>query len=338
VWLIGAVVLIAVCWVIGDRLNRWYRKQWHFVPSMQDLPPVDRSTWPKPPVAWSNESVDVQIATPEGLKRTNITYIINSIGMKFVRIQPGTFVMGLDDELSTEVGPADPLGGPMYVPHRVTLTRPYYMGAFEVTNKQYDQYDTQHAHRRPKYQLGPDGDNQPAEPITWQDAQLFCRWLSAKEGCLYRLATEAEWEYSCRAGTTNRTYWGGNVEDRTKANLGGTDKKTHEFYADDGYEYTAPVGSFPPNPWGLYDMIGNSWEWVSDWYSVFATNDVVDPQGPPMGVGGPCRGGSFGCRVDKGGSWRGALHYTCSALRDGDDPGDIKDIRGFRIVCEIEQR
>ena len=334
--LMAAVVLIAVVWFVGDRLNHWYRKQWHFVPWMQDLPPVDRSNWTKPPVAWSNGSVDVPVATPDGIKRTSITYAINSMGMKFVRIEPGTFVMGLDDELSKKVGPSDPLGGPMYVPHRVTLTKPYYMGAFEVTNKQYDQYDTQHTHRRPKYQLVPGGDNHPVEPITWQDAQLFCRWLSAGEGRLYRLPTEAEWEYACRAGTTNRTYWGGNVEDRTKANLGGTGKKTHEFYADDGFEYTATVGSFPPNPWGLYDMIGNSWEWVSDWYSVFATNDVVDPQGPPMGAAGPCRGGSLGCRVDKGGSWRGALHYTSSALRDGDDPGDIKDIRGFRIVCEIE--
>ena len=103
--LMGAVVLIAVCWVVGDRLNHWYRKQWHFVPWMQDLPPVDRSNWPKPPVAWSNESVEVQAATPDGLKRTNITYVINSIGMKLVRIEPGTFVMGLDDELSKEVGP-----------------------------------------------------------------------------------------------------------------------------------------------------------------------------------------------------------------------------------------
>src|SRR5271170_4609985 len=136
--LVGGVVLIALLWVVGDRLNHWYRKQWHFVPWMQDLPPVDRSNWPKPPVAWSNESVGVQAATPDGLKGTNITYAINSMGMKFVRIEPGTFVMGLDEELSKEVGPEHPLGGPMYVQHRVTLTKPYYMGAFEVTNKQYD--------------------------------------------------------------------------------------------------------------------------------------------------------------------------------------------------------
>ena len=322
----ATVVLIAVLWVVGDRLNHWYRKQWHLVPWMQDLPPVDRSNWPKPPVAWSNVTVDVQAVTPEGVKPIKVIYAVNSIGMKLVRIEPGTFLMGLDSELSKEVGPLHPLGGPMYVQHRVRLTKPYYLGAFEVTNKQYDQYDTQHMHRRPKYQLVPDGDNHPVEPITWRDAQMFCRWLSAKEGRLYRLPTEAEWEYACRAGTTNRTYWGDNVQDRTKANFGGDRKSSHAQYAEDGFEYTAPVGSFPPNPWGLYDMIGNSWEWAQDWYSVFTTNDAVDPQGPPTGH----------CRVDKGGSWRGALHYTSSALRDGDDPGDVKDIRGFRVACEAE--
>ncbi len=324
--LMAAVVLIAVLWVVGDRLNHWYRKQWHFVAWMQDLPPVDRSNWPKPPAAWSNVTVDVRAVMPEGFKSIKVTYAVNSIGMKLVRIEPGTFVMGLDDELSKEVGPIHPLGGPMYVQHRVRLTKPYYLGAFEVTNKQYDQYDTQHAHRRPKYQLVPDGDDHPAEPIAWRDAQLFCRWLSAKEGRLYRLPTEAEWEYACRAGTTNRTYWGDNVQDRTKANFGGDRKSSHAQYAGDGFEYTAPVGSFPPNPWGLYDMLGNSWEWAQDWYSVFTTNDAVDPQGPPTGH----------CRVDKGGSWRGALHYTSSALRDGDDPGDVKDIRGFRVTCEAD--
>jgi formylglycine-generating enzyme required for sulfatase activity len=324
--LIGALVAIAAAAKLIDSVNHWYRKQWHFVASMQDLPPVDRSHWPSPPLAWSNETVEVEAATPEGPKHTAVTYVVNSVGMKLVRIEPGTFVMGLDDELSIVVGPVHPWGGPMYVQHRVALTKPYYIGAFEVTNKQYDQYDRQHTHRRPKYQLVPDGDNHPVEPVSWQEAQFFCRWLSAKEGRLYRLPTEAEWEYACRAGTTNRTYWGGDAEDRTKANLGGTDKKTHKLFADDGFEYTAPVGSFPPNPWGLYDMIGNSWEWVQDWYSVFSTNLAVDPQSPPSGH----------CRVDKGGGWRGALHYTSSALRDGDDPGDVKDIRGFRVACEVD--
>ncbi|HVM59371.1 MAG TPA: formylglycine-generating enzyme family protein [Verrucomicrobiae bacterium] len=328
-WLIGAIVLIAACWVVGDRLNHWYRKTWRFHPpyaSMQDLPAVDRSNWPKSPAAWSNEPVEVPVATPEGLRQTNITYLINSIGMKLVRIEPGTFVMGLDAETSKDVGPSDPLGGPMYVPHRVTLTKPYYLGAFEVSNAQYDRYDTEHKHHRPAYQLDHDANTEPVEPISWQDAQRFCRWLSAQEGRSYRLPTEAEWEYACRAGTTNRTYWGGDVLDRTKANLGwSSDKKNHAHYANDGFEYTAPVGSFPANPWGLHDMLGNSWEWVSDWYSVFPTNDAVDPQGPPTGH----------CRVDKGGSWNTGLRYTCSALRDGDDPGDLKDTRGFRVVCEV---
>jgi formylglycine-generating enzyme len=323
--LLAFVLLVALAMGIS-RFNHWYRKRWHLVPWMQDLPPDDRSHWPKSPVAWSNATVDIQAATPEGSKPIKVIYAVNSIGMRLVRIEPGNFVMGLDDELSKKVGPIHPLGGPMYVQHRVRLTKPYYLGAFEVTNKQYDQYDTQHAHRRPKYQLVPDGDNHPVEPITWRDAQLFCRWLSAKEGRLYRLPTEAEWEYACRAGTTNRTYWGDDVQDRTKTNLGGDRKSSYTQFAEDGFEHTAPVGSFPPNPWGFYDMIGNSWEWAQDWYSVFTTNDAVDPQGPPTGH----------CRVDKGGSWRGALHYTSSALRDGDDPGDVKDIRGFRVACEAE--
>ncbi len=328
--LVGVVVFVAMCWVVGDRLNHWYRKQWRFHPpvaSMQDLPPVDRSSWPKSPVAWSNESRDVQVATPDGLKHATINYQINSIGMKLVRIEPGTFVMGLDEELSKAVGPDQPLGGPMYVPHRVRLTKPYYLGAFEVTNQQYDLYDAEHKHHRPDYQLGHDSNNEPVEPITWREAQLFCRWLSAKEGRLYRLPTEAEWEYACRAGTTNRAYWGGDYLDRTKANLGGVGlKKYHLHWTDDGFEYTAPVGSFPPNPWGLYDMLGNSFEFVQDWYSVFATNDVVDPQGPPTGH----------CRVGKGGNWNTVLTYISSALRDGDDPGDVKDTRGFRVVCEAQ--
>ncbi|HUI06650.1 MAG TPA: formylglycine-generating enzyme family protein [Verrucomicrobiae bacterium] len=327
VLLIGAVAAIAAIASLIDRLNYWYRQQWHYDASLQDLPPVDRSHWPTPPVAWSKETVEVQAATPDGLKPVHVTYYVNSIGMKLVRIEPGTFMMGLPKKLARRVGPAHPVGGPMYTQHRVTLTKPYCIGAFEVTNKQFDMFDTGHKHRRPFYQQGPAGDQQPVEPVHWQEAQLFCRWLSEKEGRLYGLPTEAQWEYACRAGTTNRTYWGDNVDDRTKANVGGIDGgKQHLHWADDGYEYTAPVGSFPPNPWGLYDMIGNAREWVADWYAPFTSQPAIDPVGPPTGH----------CRANKSDGWINSLNRVCSAYRDGDAPHDVKDVHGFRVSCAAD--
>jgi len=331
-----AAAVIAVVWKTAERVNHWYRQQWHFDPTMQDLPPADRSHWPNPPVVWSNETVVVNTATPEGMKPAKVTYYINSLGMRLVRIEPGTFLMGLPDNMTNSVGPNAPRGGgpergngPMYLQHPVTLTKPCFIGAFEVTNKQFDLFDTQHKHRRPFYQRGPDGDNHPVQPVTWQEAQSFCRWLSEKEGHPYGLPTEAQWEYACRAGTTNRTYWGDDVEDRTKANIGGPryDERTHRHWSDDGYDYTAPVGSFPPNPWGLYDMIGNAREWVSDWYTPFYTRDaVIDPVGPPTG----------GCRANKGNGWMHPYYRICCAYRDGDAPHDQKDIHGFRVGCLID--
>ena len=142
------LLVIAALWRTIDRVNFWYRQQWHFDPTMQDLPPADRTQWPNPPVAWSNETVEVQTATPAGMKPAQVTYYINSIGMKLVRIEPGTFRMGLPDGLTNAVGPRNPLGGPMYLQHKVTLTKPSIIGAFEVTNKQFDLYDTQHKHHR----------------------------------------------------------------------------------------------------------------------------------------------------------------------------------------------
>jgi formylglycine-generating enzyme required for sulfatase activity len=349
---ISVVVAAGVLYYLADRVNYLYRNMWHTKASMQDLPPVDRSRWPKQPMVWSNETIEVEAATPTGLKRVRVTYFVNSIGMKLVRIEPGTFRMGLPDTVAQAAEPGSPPSEGMFTEHEVRLTHPYYLGVFEVMNNQYELFDPSHKHHRPFYQRGDDYDNHPVEPVSWQAAQEFCRWLSAKEGRLYRLPTEAEWEYACRAGTTTRTYWGDDFQDRTKANVGGTNKeKEHAHWRDDGYEYTAPVGSFPPNPWGLYDMIGNSWEWVGDWYAPFkvvsatapapaqtpkdmygnpftlVTNQpLVDPHGPPMGH----------CRVAKGLGWSTSVKHVCSALRDGDDPGDLKDDRGFRIACEVE--
>ncbi len=315
--LLGVLALIVLAG-IGAGLYAYILWRRHYVwpppvASMQDLPPPDKSDWPKSPVAWSNVTETVLVATPDGLRESRITYFVNSIGMKLVHIAPGAFLMGEGRQASRRPDVVGKEGRP------VTLTRGYYLGAFEVTNRQFEQFKK---HKRPDYQRKK-SDDHPVEPVTWREAQEFCRWLSAKEGRLYRLPTEAEWEYACRAGTQTRLYWGDAFWDRNKANLGGL-KFDHESWKEDGYEYTAPVGMYPPNPWGLFDMIGNAWEWTADWYDEIADSPAADPTGPPTGH----------CRVHKGGGWSTRTRQANCASRDGDDPGDLPDIVGFRVLCE----
>jgi len=121
----------------------------------------------------------------------------NSIGMKFVRIEPGSFMMG-----SAEGGDFDER--PV---HKVNITKPFYMAVTEVTNAQYEQFDLSHKSMRGKYNLSKDS-NQSVIYVSWNEAAEFCRWLSNKENLSYRLPTEAEWEYACRAGTTTKYYTG----------------------------------------------------------------------------------------------------------------------------------
>jgi len=320
--ILGALLLLAV---LGGGLlgyanyanrYRWSRQP---VPSLQDLLPVDKSHWPKPPVAWSNETVAAEVATPDGMKRTNITYYINSLGMKFVEIRPGTFFEGRTQAQALQMGNERADG------HPVTLSKPYYLAAFEITNKLYEKYDPAFVNRRPPYQQGKKFDDHPVEGVTWGECQQFCRWLSAKEGRLYRLPTEAEWEYACKAGTTTMLYWGDNSWDRRKANVGGI-RTAPESYKEDGYMNTSPVGIYPPNPWGLYDMIGNVWEWVADWYGPLTEEPQTDPTGPTTGR----------MRVDKGGGWTTRTRDISAHERDGNNPADLFEIRGFRPLCEVE--
>ena len=201
----------------------------------------------------------------------------NSIGMKFVEIKPGNFLMG----------------SPASEPNRrddeaqcpVRLTRGFFMGVTEVTQAQW------------KAVMGTDpsrfkGDNLPVERVSWDDAVAFCLKLSEREGKNYRLPTEAEWECACRAGTT------------TAFNTGPT-ISTDEANYDGNYAYAAgrkgvyrkktmPVGSFKPNAWGIYDMHGNVREWCSDWYGEYPGGEAVDPSGPESGEQRVLRGGSWG--------------------------------------------
>jgi len=218
----------------------------------QPTPPVAPS--PTPPVATNNTPVEL----PESA---------DSIGMKFKLIAAGTFMMGEGDEA-----------------HEVTLTKPFKMGVHEVTQAQYEQVMGNNP-------SGFKGAHDPVERVTWIDAVEFCRRLSElpKEklaGNLYRLPTEAEWEYACRAGTTTKYSFGDNESD-----LG-----NYAWYGDHGNPQ--PVAGRKPNEWGLYDMHGNVREWCQDWQGDYPIGAVTDPTGPASGSSRVSRGGGWYCRAE----------------------------------------
>jgi formylglycine-generating enzyme required for sulfatase activity len=203
--------------------------------------------------------------------------VTNSIGMKFVSIPAGEFLMGAPEDC--------PFGDPENedFQHRVRITKPFLIGMHQVTQSQYECVTGEN----PSFFKGPD---LPVEHLTWNDAQRFCELLSdlpqeRAAGRHYRLPTEAEWEYACRAGTTTTFNTGETL------GLGQARFATMERSCP---KPTAPVGSYPPNAWGLFDMHGNVWEWTSDWFSAdyFRESAVDDPQGPATGTHHTLRGGS----------------------------------------------
>ncbi|TNE73274.1 PEGA domain-containing protein [bacterium] len=235
--------------------------------------------------------------------------ITNSIGMEFVLIPAGTFQMG-----SNESSGEKPV-------HSVTISQPFYMGKYEVTQKQW------------KAVMGNNpsnwkGDNLPVEQVSWNDVQEFIKKLNQKEGGnKYRLPTEAEWEYAARAGTTTKWSFG---DDESQLSKYGNfaDKNSTMSWADktqnDGYENTSPVGTYKPNPFGLYDMHGNVWEWCQDWHdsSYYSYSPRTDPQGPNSGSD----------RVLRGGSWNFIAEDARSAIRGISNPDGRNSIIGFRLV------
>ena len=257
---------------------------------------------------------------------------INSLGMSLVRIEPGSFVMGVGETPLPVDGMFDSSASEEYrnfhgngdfdeyPAHRVRITKSFYMGTNEVTNDQYEKYDP--AHKRLRGKLGySNNDDEAVIFVSWNEAVAFCRWLSEKEGLPYRLPTEAEWEYACRAGTSTPFFTGNTLPRSFRKNA------KRSWYPDpvrSSTEEVSPltVGLTRPNAWDLFDMHGNVEEWCYDWYGPYRAGSVSDPVG--------YIGGDF--RISRGGSHSTELYFLRSANRMAALPDDKSWIIGFRVV------
>ena len=224
--------------------------------------------------------------------------VVNSLGMRMVLVPAGSFLMGSP--------PGAPLRQEEEVPHRVTLTRAFRISATEVTRRQW-------LALMPTSPGSPRDDDIPVASVSWREAQEFCVRLSQKEGATYRLPTEAEWEYACRAG--------GDVPP-----AGAPDLPTVAWYADNAEGTAHPVGRKKANAWRLHDLLGNVAEWTLDAYGPYPRAEATDPTGPAPGV----------TRVVRGGSWRSFPPALRCAARTGTPESYQLPHVGLRVVQEVE--
>jgi len=242
----------------------------------------------------------------------------NSLGMEFVLIPAGTFVMGSP--------PDEPYRNANEVQHQVTMSEPFYMQTTEVTIGQWQALMGKRFFGLFKRK---GEENWPVVKLSWFDAVEFVEKLNALNEGTYRLPSEAEWEYAARAGSQEAYSWGKKI-DCTKAMYGNNPLKSEdcvEYVKSRGLAPNgpAPVKSYPPNAWGLYDMHGNVWEWCQDWYAGYLTTAVVDPQGPEKGRE----------KVRRGGSWFKQGWLCRSANRNYAHPATKHNTLGFRVVREV---
>lgn len=223
--------------------------------------------------------------------------ITNSIGIKLVYISAGSFLMGSPFDQPNRQDDEQP--------HRVTLTKSYYLSTTEVTQKQWREVM--------EFDRGEfTGDDHPVEKVSWKDAVTFCEKLTQKESRTYRLPTEAEWEYACRAGGSGSS---------------GITLDEMAWHANNSSEKTHPVGSKQPNAWGLYDMLGNVAEWCADIYHAnYGKESATDPTGPAEG--------SY--RVIRGGSWASFRPACRCAARSNAPPSYQFKQTGFRVLLHVD--
>jgi formylglycine-generating enzyme required for sulfatase activity len=272
---------------------------------------------PKSQPAWAAVSAEqIAEATRSGLP----VAIENRWGMRFVLVPRGAYLRGSPD--------AERGRGHDELQHHAEISAPFYLQIGEVTNGQYRRF--RETHRSGSYddidgQCSLDGDEQPVVLVSWDDARAFAAWLTRSDPPrIYLIPTEAQWEYAARAGSTTRYFCGDTEEELchfanfSDRNVPGTVYRD----VDDGQSVSASAGAYPPNGWGLYNTLGNVWEWVEDWYGEYPSGSVRDPRGP--------RRGTF--RVMRGGSWRSAPRGLRSAQRGSGAPTNRHSQIGFRVA------
>ncbi len=274
-----------------------------------------------------------------------------------VVVPPGSFVMGSSEQEATREGMAQPYISDELPAHKVTIAKPFALGEYPVTRGEFAVFVRETGHDPKGCLLFTNGKWQNAERRSWRnpgyiqtdkhpvvcvsfdDAQKYTQWLSKKTGKAYRLPSEAEWEYAARAGTATTRFWGdGRAEACTYANVGDIfganrlrwDKKDKNkvFQCNDGWAYTSEIGSFKPNAFGLYDMLGNVYQWTAD--CVHAGYAGAPADGSAW-LGGSCEG-----RAQRGGSWSNGPWATRSAARNGGPPTFRNIDVGFRVARPVE--
>lgn len=250
----------------------------------------------------------------------------NSIDTKLALIPAGKFVMGSPaDEKHRNADETQ---------HEVAITKPFYLGVFEVTQGQYQKMMGLNPSSFSKNGPGKlrvanqDTSAYPVERVSWLDAVEFCKKLSAQEGKTYRLPTEAEWEYACRAGTKT-VFHVGNDFNSNLANINGLSYSSYgKEEAGPFWRSTTKGGDYKMNAFGLYDVHGNVQEWCADWYAedYYAKSPKSDPQGPSGGTE----------RVMRGGGWPSSAKACRSAARNHLPPEEKNYTSGFRVVLEVK--
>jgi formylglycine-generating enzyme required for sulfatase activity len=237
-------------------------------------------------------------------------HLPGDVTIRFKRIPAGSFIMGSPAEERDREGVEGP-------EHKVTISQPFYIGIHEVTHEQWKAVNGEI-----RQYAGFDGSNYdvPMMTTSWQECQDFIGKLNQLGLGTFRMPTEAEWEYSARAGSTSRFYWG---EDRDYTAI-----DEYAWFDENAEGEGHTVGEKKPNAWGLYDMAGNVWEWCSDWFAEYSRDDQVDPKGPPTGE----------AKVFRGGEWFNPPQNCRSAYRGKFAPNNWLYFGGLRLVMEVPNR